>query len=218
MEFGQISESKKINEAIYNCFRIISNENVNKFVKLFKEQPHNNIQIMHTFRELLLGAFLSNNGFHIEYNRKVDNKTPDWCIIDDNSRTQCFIELINFHTDLETTIDIYRQFQAKGLWCNFTKPNIPRLYQTIWEKSSKYKSLANKHNIPYVVSLFGDFAAGVDQEEIDECLFDKETGLFEKYPEVSGLLYFEENAGKYIFIYKINPFAFRRIEITNGIL
>jgi hypothetical protein len=216
MKYGQIAEGKRINEFIYLCFQYLNDSENEKFVREFKQQPHNQIQIMHTFRELVLGAFLSQNRFLVSHNHEIDSKTPDWCILDDHACPQSIIELVNFHPDAETSADIVRQIHERGIWSNFIKPNTKRLYEAIREKIIKYRSLATKHTIPYVVSVFGDFAAVVEQDEIDECLFDSDTGLFKLYPEVSGVLYFEESSGVYFFSYKPNPFASFPMSIPNG--
>jgi hypothetical protein len=216
MKNEQIAGSKKINDTIYRSFQYLKYSEVEKFIREFKEQPHDEVQVMHTFRELILGAFLSQNDLQMYHNYEIDSKTPDWCVLDDSSRPQCIIELVNFHPDTETSADIINQIQEKGIWCNFVKPNTERLYNAIWEKASKYKSLARKYKLQYVVSVFGEFTASVDQEELNECLFDEETGLFKLYPEVSGLLYFEESSGVYLFFYKPNPFANVAMNIPSG--
>jgi len=124
--------------------------------------------------------------------------------------------LVNFHPDAETSADIIRQIEEKGIWCNFARPNTERLYRVIWDKAAKYKRIASKYNLPYIVSVFSEFTANVEQEEVDECLFDEKTGLFEMYREVSGLLFFEESAGDYLFIYKPNPHAKTPVNISGG--
>lgn len=171
---------------------------------------------MHTFRELILGAFLSQSGFRLRHNFGIDSKTPDWCVLDNNSHPQIIIELLNFHPDAETSADIVNQIQKKGIWANFVKPNTERLYDTIREKVVKYKSLVTKYKIPYIVSVFGEFTAIVDQDELDQCLFDKESGIFKLYPEISGVLYFEETSGIYFFTYRPNPMASFSVNISNG--
>jgi hypothetical protein len=216
LKYGQIAGSKRINDFIYHCFFHLKDSEAEKFVSEFKKQPHDNIQVMHTFRELILGAYLSQIGLKMCHNYDIDSKTPDWCALDNNLHPKCIIELANFHPDAETSTDIVTQIQEKGIWCNFVKPNTERLYNAIWVKISKYKSLITKYKFPYVVSIFGEFAAIIDQEELDQCLFDKETGLFELYPEVSGLLYFEESSGDYFFVYKPNPFAKNVMNIPSG--
>ena len=54
----------------------------------------------------------------------------------------------------------------------------------------------------------------VKEYEIDEIL-SGEIGLFERCPEVSGLLYFEQSAGSYLFSYKPNPHANIAMEISS---
>ena len=67
---------------IHNCFQYLDERDVKKFQREFKVQPHDKGQIMHTFRELILGAYLSKHGFQVRYDYKIDSKTPDWCILD----------------------------------------------------------------------------------------------------------------------------------------
>jgi hypothetical protein len=216
MKYGQIAEGGRINDTIYRCFQYINEIEAQKFVKEFKKQPHDKIQVMHTLRELILGAYLSQIGFQMYHNIKIDSKTPDWCALDNSSNPQCIFELVNFHPDAETSEDIVTQIQEKGIWCNFVKPNTQRLYSAIWNKISIYKSLATKYKIPYVVSVFGEFTAIIDQEELDQCLNERKTGLFALYPEISGLLYFEEASGVYSFMYRANPFAIHAINLSSG--
>lgn len=40
--------------------------------------------------------------------------------------------------------------------------------------------------------------------------------MIKKYPEVSGLLYFRESKGKYIFKYLQNQYALNKVEIADG--
>jgi hypothetical protein len=184
MKYGRIAEGKRINEFIYHCFQNLKESEVTKFVIEFHDQPHDKVQVMHTFRELILGAYLSQLGLQMFHNYVIDSKAPDWCALNETSRPKYIIELVNFHPDAETSADIVAQIREKGIWCNFVKPNTERLYNAIWEKASKYKSLVSRNKLPYVVSIFGEFTASIDQEEIDQCLFDQETGLFALYPEV----------------------------------
>ena len=218
MKYGQIAESKAINTTIYDCFQFLTEPEVLKFVKRFKEQPHNESQVMHTFRELILGAFLSQNQYNIEYEFAIDSKTPDWCVLDDHSEPRCIIELLNFNIDAETKGEMIRQKQQKGIWSGFVNSNIDRLYTKISKKVTKYKTLVRKHDLSFVISLFGEFTAFLEEYEINECLFEEGTGLFHLYPEMSGLLYFEEYSGNYFFRYTINPNATITINFNDGSL
>ncbi len=82
MKYGQLAENKKIDTAIYQCFEFICEEDERKFVKKFRQQPHDQSQVLHSFRELILGAFLASNGFEVKHDYAIDNKTPDWSIFD----------------------------------------------------------------------------------------------------------------------------------------
>ena len=81
MNFGQISGNTKLNDRIYDCFEIISERTESSVVKKFVSEGES--QIPHTFRELLVGAFLERSGFSTVYGQKIEAKTPDWCIVDD---------------------------------------------------------------------------------------------------------------------------------------
>lgn len=216
MSIEYFSENWKIDETIKYCFQFISENDVQNFIHKFRKQPHQHIQIMHTFHELVLGAFLAQNHLRVRNEYRIENQTPDWVVIDADSSPICIVELTNYHADAETTAEIHKQIQEKGIWCGFVKPNTKRLYDSIWEKASKYKVISNNNILSYVVSVFGDFSAVVDQSEIDDCLFDTETGIYKQYPELSGVLYFEENFGSYHFVYRPNPNAYRKISLPDG--
>ena len=130
------------------------------------------------------------------------------------------VELTSFHIDKATENEIEEQMHAKGIagyWRDQNKDNVERLYHVIWCKAPVYKSLIEKLQVPYVVGVFGEFKVAVDFEEVCLCLFDEKTGLFGMYPELSGVLYFEESSGRYSFNYASNPNALQMIELPVGI-
>jgi hypothetical protein len=217
MKYGQMAGNKNINDSIYRCFEYIHETDARKFVKRFDEHRHNNTQVMHTFRELVLGAYLASSGFNVRYDNPVDASTPDCCILDETSRLNGIIELTNFHTDKKTENEIQKTLNNRGTWVGWMPSNDNRLYQTIWEKARVYKALVEKHCVPYVIAVFGEFNAAVDMDELWSCLFHKETGLFALYSTISGVLFFEIKLGKYAFKYLPNPHADRGIHIQDGI-
>ena len=220
MKYGQIAENRHINAFIYHCFKYIHEIDERKFVKKFREQPHNSEQIMHTFRELILGAYLGSNGFNVRYDYVIESKTPDWCILSDKSALMGIVELATFHIDKATEIEINRHLETKGFagyWRDKRKNNIGRLYHLIWDKAVQYRSLGRKLEIPYVVAIFGDFLAAIDSQEVRNCLNGKDIGLFGIYPEMSGLLFFWDSSGGYFFNYLMNPNALKLIDVPNGI-
>jgi len=115
--------------------------------------------------------------------------------------------------------EINRQIPANLValvWRDENKDNVERLYHCIWHKADVYHALIEKLKTPYVISIFGEFQANVDFEEVQYCLFDKEIGLFERYSNVSGVLYFEEKSGRYFFNYAINPQALHILDLTSS--
>lgn len=221
MKYGQIAGSTRFNSMIYYCFDHICEDDERKFVKKFREHPPDSDQIMHTFRELVLGSYLSSRGFKVRHEFAIDDQTPDWSILDAQEETITgLVELTSFHVDKATQDEIAEQIRARGLalcWRDQNKDNVERLYQSIWRKAPAYKTLIEQMQVPYVVAVFGEFEAAMDFEEVCLCLFDEETGLFAMYPELSGVLYFEESFGRYSFKYVSNPNASQTIELPSGI-
>lgn len=221
MKYGQIAGNNSINAMIYRCFEYVCEEDKRKFVKKFQEQPHDSNQKMHTFRELVLGAYLSSKGFRVRHAYVIDNQTPDWSILDvEGQSITGIVELTSFHIDKATENEIEEQMRAKGIagyWRDQNKDNVKRLYHVICCKAPVYKSLICKLQVPYVIGVFGEFKVAVDFEEVCLCLFDEKTGLFDMYPELSGVLYFEESSGRYSFNYASNPNALQMIELPVGI-
>jgi hypothetical protein len=217
MKYGQIAGNKKMNETIYRCFKYIHEKDAQKFVKKFGEQPGEGPQIMHTFRELILGAYLASSGFNVSYEYSVDSSTPDWCVFDSASKLSGIIELTTFHTDQNIESEIKLAIQIKNYWVGRMPPNDNRLYQSIWEKASVYKNLVERHCVPYVIAVYGDFSAIIDMDELTPCLYNRETGLFRLYPTISGVLFFEVKNGKYHFKYFPNSHAIMETQLPNGI-
>jgi hypothetical protein len=217
MKHGQIARSTSINAAIYRCFEYIPEEDEKAFVKKFGEQPHDQDQVMHTFRELILGAFLGFQGYTVRYDQSLGGKTPDWSILDENRTLRCIVELVNFHTERATEDEIKRHLRARNMWCGWTGPHANRLYDRLWEKASKYTQLAEQMGVAYVIALFSEFNANIELAEVQDCLSDKEKGLFSLYPSVSGLLFFEESSGRYPFTYIRNPDGIREIALPCGL-
>ena len=221
MKHGQIAGNRSINALIYRCFEYISDEDERKFVSSFREQPHDSNQIMHTFRELVLGAYLAANGLNARYELRVAGLSPDWTIVGTESPLiRGVVELTTFHIDRATDLETEEQVRAAGVaayWRDKNKDNTERLYQSIWAKARKYRLLVQKLEVPYVVALFADFKLALGFEEVNHCLFDSESGLFEICPELSGVLYFQESSGRYSFQYAGNPGAARQFHMPDGI-
>lgn len=221
MKYGQIAVSNSINVMIYHCFEYICEEDQRKFVKKFKEQPHDSDQIMHSLRELVLGAYLGSKGFNVRYDYVIDNQTPDWSILDTEGESiTAIVELTNFHIDKATEDEIEEQARVSNIASyrrDGNKNNVNRLYQALWKKAWTYKSLIEKLHISYVVVVFGELEAILEFDEFCSCLIDKMTGIFGMYPELSGGLYFVQNHEQYSFNYISNPNALQIMELPIGV-
>ena len=215
MKYGQIAGNSYINARTYYCFEHICEQDQRRFLKNFRDQSNDSDQIMHTYRELILGAYLSANGLNVSYDFRVHNKTPDWCILDNTSKVMGIIELTNFHIDKPMEGQIKKQIEAQGI-AFYHPDNFERLYYCMWHKTELYQALVQNLQIPYVVAIFGWFEAAVDFEEVQFCIFHKDIGLFKIFPQVSGVLYFQESLGRYLFNYARNPNAQQVIELPGG--
>ena len=100
MKYGQIVGSDSVNDAIYSCFKFVFEADAKAYVKKFAKQPHDQDQVKHTFRELVLGTFLASNGLTVQSDRRFDGRTPDWTILD-NGDPKCVVEVATSHTNKE---------------------------------------------------------------------------------------------------------------------
>lgn len=142
-------------------------------------------------------------------------KSPDWSILNGED-LRCIIELVNFHNARATEDEIKARFAAGKVWADWQKPHADRLYSSIQNKCAAYKNVAESERVAYVVAVYGHFLADVDREEIEAWLYDRETGLFNYYPEVSGVLFFDDSFSRYRFSYLPNPQAKRPLALPGG--
>ena len=220
-KYGQIAESQAINAFIYFCFEELEEPVQQKFVKLFRQQPHDQAQVMHTFRELVLGAYLHAAGFQVRYAQRLQGKTPDWVIVDEQLTPLAIVELVNFHIDRQTETVIQKQSRTRpavvGYWRDGNADNLERLSSRLQEKAQVYQGLVNELSLAYVIAVFGEFEAALDRDDIMACLNGERDQLFDRYPYISGVLFFDENGGTYRFQYLENPANPRKSEIPAGI-
>jgi hypothetical protein len=215
MKYGQIYDIQEFRDTICWCSGHLCSEDQQRFEKKFREQGHDFEQSMHTFKELILGAYLSSRGFRVRHEYSVESSTPDWCFLDNQSTVEGITELVNFHRDKETENEIN---QGHAVW---SRENLPkyrdRLYHRIWDKMQKYQALIEKLGVPYIIAICPDWRAGVDFEKVLPCLNHNDSGLFQTYDYVSGVLYLEGNLEQYSFRYTHNPNAIRKFDLPNGV-
>jgi hypothetical protein len=145
----------------------------------------------------------------------LDSKTPDWSILDKDQKIRTIIELASFHAPKEEEAEDWGNLDKKMVSFKWNSDNTHRLYSKIKEKTTRYKELVEKHELSFVVAIFNQPFADIQSNEIQYCLFDKEGGIFNLHPELSGALFFREGVGNifpshYRFDYFENPRSLRK--------
>jgi hypothetical protein len=190
----------------------LSQRDQSKLLKKKREQINDNDQIMHTLRELLAGAFMAQQGHALLYEPNIDGLTPDWQF-QREGECEFIADVVNFHIDCAIEDRQTRVLDDRGVWCGWMPDVTLRLYETIQKKASKYKNLAEKRRLPYIVIVFPWLSAGVFPAEVERCILPSD-GLFNDYPTLSGVYHMYEkgnckidsNAG-YRFDYYANAKA-----------
>jgi hypothetical protein len=114
-------------------------------------------------------------------------------------------------TKLRFLLTPARNYGVDDLW--ITRLTERYVWSALEEKFRKYKDLANKLDIPYIVGFAVELvgAALSEPKDVLDALHNAEYGLFEKYCEVSGLYRFSDSNG-YQMWYEPNPHAVRPLE------
>jgi hypothetical protein len=215
MQYGNFTNNPSVDAAIYRCFDLLSDADARAFATKFRKQPLAADQIKHTFRELILGAFLADNRLAVQHERPIGSKTPDWSILE-NGDLKCIVEVVNFHTDQPIRDAIDAQLTAGGMAMAFQPDHSIRLYGRLESKFTAYARILQQYELPYAVGLFLQFDAPVNREQIDVCIFAEADGLFAAHPSVTGLMIYDEMAGTYRFNYIPNPHATRPFTLPGG--
>jgi hypothetical protein len=164
------------------------------FAKKFSEQSGNNDQAMHTFRELLAGAFMARQGYTPFYEPSIDGLTPDW-LFRRAGQEEFIADVVNFHVARTIESKLERAFDEGQTWCGEIPDQSQRLHSSLWEKAGKYKNLAAQKSMPYVVFIFGWLNAIIEPDQVETCLVGAE-GLFNDYTTLSGVYHMRERTYK----------------------
>lgn len=159
---------------------------------------------MHTFHELLIGAYLARCGWTVEYERLIDGKTPDWTLIEDGD-ARGIIDVVTYHL-ARSLEDYLKEMSAKRGTAAYWPENEQKMFGALDGKASNYDALATRRGIPFVVSIFTKFEVGASPDEIMQVLAG-EGRIFEQRPALSGVLFAREETGKFGFTYFPNPTA-----------
>jgi hypothetical protein len=221
MDYGEIAGNSSIDAMIYKSFEALEERDRRRFVKKFREQRKDEHQVMHTFRELLLGAFLGSHDFLPEYEPTIDGKTPDWRFVREGQVT--IVDVVNLHPNKQTDDEQQRALAKSSSWTGWLPSESPRIHSSLSGKAECYSQLLERLQCPYVVGMYPWFFAAISIAEVVECV-NQPDGVFPQYPRLSGILFFEErgrigstdNPMVYQFTYLANPAATIPIEIPSG--
>lgn len=196
-----------------------------KQADLLRERNHreeDSRAMLHTLGELRLGSYLARNGYSVEYEKKIkyniDNnnnfKTPDWAIFEPRPNIVGVVDVANFHGNIQ-----FEEALKGG-----PPALVPRsedvlsdLYSSLVDKCIQYKELSNNLKIYYVIASYLHFSAwdGLNPDQVRDLWCNQDTGLFDRFPEVSGFLHFVEG-GMPIMRYERNEKAIRPITMPSG--
>lgn len=187
-------DEHNVQPSIERALSYLSERDQIVFRKKLKEQSEDEHQVMHTFRELLVGVFLAQQGYTPCYEPRLDGLTPDWQFQHDG-RNECIADVVNFHIEQKIEAQIDSAFDEHRSWAGEIPDQTQRLHFSLWQKAGKYKNLVSQKNVPYVVFVFGWMQAVVQPEQIDQCLLSSD-GLFNEYPSLSGVYHMRERPYK----------------------
>jgi hypothetical protein len=176
--------------------------------------------------ELIPGVFAARMGFTPQYEPKMEGQTPDWRFLDVNGTFLFFGDVVNFHMEEPIEKKIAEAMQAGVPWRGELPDSEERLYPSLRQKTGKYKELADKVNLPFVIFLYGRFEAFLHPKEIKSCLNNQQWGLFTDYPQLSGVYHFDDALSTghgwaepgYRFCFYPNPNASRPLPLADGIV
>lgn len=183
-----------VQESILRALSYLSLRDQNAFRKKFSEQGGDEHQVMHTFRELLVGVFMAQQAYRPTYEPNIEGLTPDWHFQCD-ACGEFIVDVVNFHVEQKIEAQINGTLAAGNVWSGRIPDQSQRLFSSLWKKASKYKGLATEKTVPYVVFIFGWMNAVVESSQVEHCLLHAE-GLFHDYPSLSGVYFMYETSSK----------------------
>ncbi len=177
----QLVRNPRINTKIRSFLSLLDAEDQQKFIKKFKTEESE--QKTHTFRELILGAFLAMNDLKAKYEVSIGGKTPDWLLYTAEGKVLAILDQVTFHQAQNIEIQMNPAMSRDEPWVGWLPDNTDRLYQKIQEKAEKYERLAQEKHASLIIAIFADINASVEEGELCEALFDAHGGGLFSYLE-----------------------------------
>ena len=178
------SRNRSIDKAIKEMFTAFDESSQRRMKKAIRDAgnaalKHQNENAdagaRHKFREFIPAYLLNLNDYSLQYDVKIDDKTPDWL----DKESCLMMESLTFERG---GTSLFRS----------------RVHSAAAEKCSKYSAIADHHFLSIVVAVYLDFLTGVDFED---CYEDRASfrPLFTQYKRLAGILFFTEQNGGFPF-------------------
>jgi hypothetical protein len=195
----QIAGNPAINATIWKCFELIRSESIQRrFERLFRQHRDDEVQIMNTYRQLVVGGYLAERGLQLEAEPVVLGKTPDW--VARNGQMQLLVEVFSHHGSQQVCRDI----QHARVAYPDRENDRQRMFSSLLGKISKYKAPCRAKSLTLVVCVCIDFTSLYEPIEV---LDDMTTGdgLLSASSELGGLLVYRHINGHHEFHYRGSP-------------
>jgi len=211
--FGTLADEdgkNGVQATIPRALSYLSQRDQRIFLRKFKDQLSDEQQVMHTFRELLVGVFMTQQGHNPSYEPVVDGLTPDWRLGQDGA---ALVDVVNFHVERAVEEQIDRTLEKGLFWEGIIPDQSLRFRCSLRGKAGKYDNLVAQKQVPYVVFVYEWRHAVIERALVPEWLL-RADGIFEEFPALSGVFHMYERgdcridlSAGYRFDYYANPKA-----------
>ena len=205
MNFGQLAGNDAVNTLIYECFRVIDSRDRATFAKKFR--TGGDPQRLHTVWELVCGAELSRRGLKPRYEQALDGVKPDWTMYGDDGIAREIVDVVTLRPRFEVENDIAKSVRLRGAWSGWVTTPPDRLYAKLQDKFGAYSAFAERRRLAFVVALFTEFMVPIHTDEVGHVVNQLDGGLFREYPQVSGVIHFDQANGIFRFSSIVNASA-----------
>lgn len=168
--------------------------------------PAGKVHRVHIYREIIVGAFLRQQGFPVRYEVQVGGKTPDWVCLNDRGEPRFIVEVVTVHPCQNAAMLMTNAFQRGKAWAFFVQPTLDRVWGKLIDKARIYRRLVTELDLPYVLAVFPGMGIVLEEKFQDEYLFGSD-GIFRSAPYLSGMYRFRKFTDRYGFQYYMNPEA-----------
>ena len=195
------------NAHLQALLRRLHPKDVPAFVEKLTKQPRSRF---HTYRELLIGVHLRDRGFDMRYELNVGGQTPDWCLVGENNQPIEILDVLTLHQRNAKDAEIGGTLKEEGVWSGWISVPADHIYRKLNDKAGQYSRLAKLVEAPYVLAIYGEFAASVAPNEVQHVLFFQHDGWFSENPQIAGLVYCRSRLPfEFEFTHYVNPSAER---------